>query len=300
MPSDLRISVLINERAGAGHADAGERIQALFTAAGAPVRLERVRDAGDIAARARQAADRSDVLVAAGGDGTVSTVAAVAVGAGLTLGVLPIGTFNHFARDLHLPLDLGAAVGVVVAGHVQPVDVGDVNGRIFVNNSSVGLYPRMIWERDAARQSGRGKWSASALAILRAARNYQTHVARLLIDGQEQVVRTPFIFVGNNRYQVEGFQLGGRSSLREGRLSVFAAPECGRFEIAALPIRALLNRLTTDPHFEAFIAEVVSISLSRARVMVALDGEVAVMRPPLQYRIRSGALRVLLPSPAAI
>ena len=300
MPSDLRISVLINERAGAGHADAGGRIQALFTAAGAPVRLERVREGGDIAARARQAADRSDVLVAAGGDGTVSTVAAVAVGARLTLGVLPIGTLNHFARDVHLPLDLAEAVSVVVAGHVQSVDVGEVNGRTFVNNSSVGLYPQMVWERDAARQSGRSKWSASAIAILRAARNYQTYVACLLIDGREQVVRTPFIFVGNNRYQVEGFQLGGRSSLREGRLSVFAAPECGRFEIAALPVRALLNRLTTDPHFEAFLAETVSISLSRVRILVALDGEVALMGPPLRYRIRSGALRVLLPSPADI
>ena len=295
MASDVRISVIINERSGAGHADIGERVQKLFAAAGTAVRLERVRDGGDIAARARQAADRSDVLVAAGGDGTVGTVAGAAIVTGLPLGVLPLGTFNHFAKDLRLPLDLGAAVGVVVAGHVQSVDAGDVNGRIFVNNSSIGFYPRMLWERGAARHSGRGKWSASALALLRVTHTYRTHVARLLIDGRERVARTPFVFIGNNRYEVEGFELGGRASLREGLLSLYVAPDCGRFETLALPLRAVLNRLTTDPRFEAFSAAEVSIGLSSAQTMVALDGEVALMRAPLHFRSRPGALRVLLP-----
>ena len=125
------------------------------------VRLERVRDPGDLAARARQAASRHDLLVAAGGDGTVSVVAGVAVSTGSSLGVLPMGTLNHFAKDVGLPLDLEKAVEAIVAGRVHQVDVGEVNGRIFVNNSSVGLYPRMVWEREAEQRRGHRKWAAS-------------------------------------------------------------------------------------------------------------------------------------------
>jgi diacylglycerol kinase family enzyme len=120
-------------------------------------------------------------------------------------------------------------------------------------------------------------------------------VARMSIDRQLHVVRTPFIFVGNNEYQVEGFQLGARAALDRGHLSIFVAPECGRFEILALPLRALANRLTADPKFERFLAEEVTIELSRRRISVALDGEVAIMRLPLLFRLRRAALHLLVP-----
>src|SRR3954471_17771311 len=155
------ISVIINERSGTARgADAGGQIQSLFDKHGLRVRLERVREPGDLPARARQAASRGDVLVAGGGDGTVSSVASVAADAGATMGVLPMGTLNHFAKDLGIPLDLEHAVATVAGGHVREVDVGEVNGRVFVNNSSVGLYPRMVWERDAEQRRGRTKWTA--------------------------------------------------------------------------------------------------------------------------------------------
>lgn len=293
------ISVIINERSGiSARPDAGAEIQALFARAGAQVRLERVREPGDLAARARQAASRSDVLVAAGGDGTVSTVAGVAVETHATLGVLPIGTLNHFAKDVGLPLDLEGAVSTVVAGHVRELDVGDVNGRIFVNNSSVGLYPRMVLERHAEQRRGRGKWTAFTIAMLRTWGNYRMVVARLVVDGKETVVRTPFIFVGNNRYRAEGFQLGGRSRLDEGRLSIFVAPDAGRFEILALPVRALSHRLTTDASFAAFHADTLAVDMARRRVSVAVDGEIAIMQAPLVYRVRPRALRAIVAASA--
>ena len=234
------ISVIINERSGVkADPDAGLRIQSGFAALGRQVHLERVRAPGDLAARARQAAARGDILVAAGGDGTVNAVANVAVEAHATLGVLPMGTLNHFAKDLGIPLDLEQAVAAISAGPPVEVDVGDVNGRVFVNNSSVGLYPRMVWERDAEQRRGRGKWTAFGIAMLRTWRSYRTIGARLVVGGKAAVVRTPFIFIGNNEYTAEGFQLGGRSRLDEGQLSIFLAPECGRFEILSLPVRAL-------------------------------------------------------------
>jgi diacylglycerol kinase family enzyme len=289
------ISVIINERSGAAaRPDAGAEIQTLFARAGAQARLERVREPGDIAARARQAASRGDVLVAAGGDGTVSGVAGVAVEISATFGVLPMGTLNHFAKDVGLPLDLEGAVSVIVAGHVRHLDVGDVNGRIFVNNSSVGLYPRMVLERKAEQRRGHRKWTAFAIAMLRTWRDYRMVAARLVVDGKEAVVYTPFIFVGNNHYGAEGFQLGGRSRLDEGRLSIFMAPDAGRFEVLTLPLRALANRLSSAAPFLAFQADTVAVDMSRRRVSVALDGEVAIMRAPLVYRVRPRALRAIV------
>jgi diacylglycerol kinase family enzyme len=106
------------------------------------------------------------------------------------------------------------------------------------------------------------------------------------------------VFVGNNQYKAEGFELGGRTTLDDGRLSVFVAPECGRFEILALPLRALAKRLRTGAPFAAFSADTLSVDVSRHRVSVALDGEVAMMRSPLVYRVRPRALRIIAPAPA--
>jgi YegS/Rv2252/BmrU family lipid kinase len=291
------ISVIINERSGAAaEPDAGRAIQSLFEKHGTRVRLERVRDPGDLTARARQAASRHDVLVAAGGDGTVSAIAAVAVATGAPLGVLPMGTLNHFARAVGLPLDLDGAVKVITDRHVRRLDVGDVNDRVFINNSSVGLYPRMVWEREAEQRRGRRRWTAFAIAMLKTWRDYRTIAARLDADGSTTVVRTPFIFVGNNQYAAEGFRLGGRSRLDGGRLSIFVAPECGRFEILSLPLRAISGRLRSDSApFVGFQAETVTVEVMQRRASVALDGEVVMMTPPLVYRVRPGALQTLVP-----
>jgi diacylglycerol kinase family enzyme len=288
------ISVIINEQSGtARNADAGAQVQSAFAKHGCAVRLERVRDPGDLPARARRAASNGDVLVAAGGDGTVNAVAGVAVETNCVMGILPMGTLNHFAKDLGLPLDLEHAVGTIVRGHERNVDIGEVNGRVFVNNSNVGLYPRMVWERDEEQRRGRNKWTAFAIAMLRTWRSYRTITARLMVSGKAAVVRTPFVFVGNNYYVVEGFQLGGRSRLDEGRLSIYMAPECGRFEILSLPVRALTRRLSSGAPFVEFDAETVAVDVQSRRVSVAVDGEVALMTSPLEYRIRRRALKVI-------
>lgn len=294
------ISIIVNARSGKGSKpDAGEELQRLFAARGARVRLERVPSPLDIGARARQAAARGDIIVAAGGDGTVGTVAGVAVDTGATLAVLPLGTLNHFAKDAGIPQDLEQAVGTILSGARREVDVAEVNGRIFINNSSVGIYPRMVWEREAEQRRGRRKWTAFGIAVMRTWRRYRMVVARIAIDGTEAVVRTPFVFVGNNEYKAEGFELGGRTTLDEGRLSIFLAPECGRFEFLSLPFRALLKRLDGGAPFAAFSAGTLTVDVPYPRVSVALDGEVVMMRSPLVYRVRPRALKVIAPAPAA-
>ncbi len=291
------VSVIINEQSGgAARQDTSVQIQDLFTAAGVQVRLERVRHGGDVAARARQAATRGDTLVAAGGDGTVGTVAGVAVERQALLGVIPTGTLNHFARDVGIPRDLAQAVHTILAGREQRVDVGEVNGRIFVNNSSIGIYPRMVWEREKELRNGRRKKTAFAIAMLRTWRTYRTLKCRMLIDATPHDVRTPFIFIGNNEYVAEGFSLGSRTRVDADRLSVFVAPDVGRFEILALPFKAMAGRLEMDAHFANFTAAEVTVELRRPRVSVATDGEVTIMRTPLQFSIRGCALRVLVPA----
>ena len=292
-----RITVIVNGRSNqGGQREAIDALKARFAKTGAPVRIDCVSDPGDLASRASEAAARGDVVVAAGGDGTVSTIAAVAVETGATLGVLPMGTLNHFAKDVGSPQDLDAAVASVMAGTRRRVDVAEVNGRIFINNSSVGIYPRLVWEREMEQRRGRRKSTAFAIAMLRTWRQYRTVVARLQVHDAGTLVRTPFVFVGNNEYKAEGFELGGRTSLDGGRLSVFLAPECGQYEFLMLPFRALAKRLSAGAPFVGFGADSVSVSVPYGRVSVARDGEVEMMQSPLVYRIRPGALRIIVPA----
>jgi diacylglycerol kinase family enzyme len=292
------VTVIVNARARNAGGNRFVELEGAFARVGLPVRLDRVTDGAAIATRAREAAARGEQVVAAGGDGTVGTVAAVAVEAGATFGVIPLGTLNHFARDAGIPTDLDAAVAAIAAGHVRTLDVGEVNGRVFVNNSSLGLYPRLVWEREAEQRRGRGKWTAFAIALFRTWRRYRTVTVRLTVDGREHVRRTPFVFIGNNAYRLEGLQMAARTALDHGQLSLYVAPHCGRFEILALPFRALAGRLAADVTFESFSATALSIETARRHVSVALDGEVAIMRPPLHYRIRAAALRTIVPSRA--
>jgi diacylglycerol kinase family enzyme len=291
------VTVIVNARAGGGEGTRAAEISRAFSRVGASASVQLADGGRELIDLAERAAAKGDLLVAAGGDGTVNAVASVAVRNGATLGVVPLGTLNHFARDAGIPLDTDAAVRAIAARHVRALDVAEVNGRVFVNNSSLGLYPRLVWERQQEQQRGRRKWIAFGIALLRTWRRYRTLTVRLSIDGREHVRRTPFVFIGNNEYTAEGLQLGGRAALDRGNLSVYVAPQCGRLELLALPFRALAGKLDAAVTFEGFLARDVRVHTARPRVSVAMDGEVTIAQAPLHYRIRPGALRVIVPAP---
>lgn len=288
------ITVIVNESSGA--AGQGAALEDAVAREGLNVQIVRVAGP-EILEAADRAAAAGHVLVAAGGDGTVSSVASVAARTGSMFGVIPLGTLNHFARDAGIPLDLDKAVATIAAGHTRTLDVADMNGRMFLNNASLGLYPRLVWEREAAESRGRGKWIAFAIALLRTWRRYPTVAVRMMVDGAALVRRTPFIFIGNGEYRAEGLGIGTRASLSGGRLSVYLAPECGRFEILALPLRALAGRLTADVKFESSYASEISIDTNWPSIPIALDGELATARPPIHFGIRPRALRTIVPDP---
>jgi YegS/Rv2252/BmrU family lipid kinase len=248
------------------------------------------------AAARRAAASGADVVVIGGGDGTVRTGAAALVGTDKPLGVLPLGTLNHFARDVGIPLDLAQAVETIKAGHVRAVDVGDVNGHIFLNNSSIGLYPAAVTEREELRHRyGGGKWWSMFHACVAVFRRFPLLAITVRVEGKAVALTTPFVFVGNNRYEMNLFSLGTRSSLQRGELCVYLARDGGRLGLLRLALRALLGRLTQDRDFHMFTPPQVEIASRRRLLHVSLDGEVVRMPSPIRYSLRPRALRVLAP-----
>jgi len=292
------IVVIVNAGSGGGNDRAlVDRLAGHFKAAGLHAEIE-LAHGGDeiITAVGNAVARRPPLIVAGGGDGTVSTVAAALVDTGIIFGVLPLGTLNHFAKDLGIPLELADAVAVLAHGEAGRVDVGEVNGRIFVNNSSLGLYPDIVHDRERQQKRlRRGKWPAFVWATLSALRRYPFLFVALVVDGKEVLRKTPFVFIGNNEYRMEGFAIGERSGLEDGLLSLYVAQRPGRWRLVQLALRALTGRLRQARDFDAITATDIVVQSKRKRIRVATDGEVTVMTPPLKYRVRPASLIVMRP-----
>lgn len=296
----MRIAVLLNSDGGRLSRDPelADQTRAAFAAAKVEARIETL-SAAKLVERARELIGTGglDALAIGGGDGTLGAVAALLSGTGLPLGILPFGTLNHFARDAGIPADVAGAVAVVTAGYAKAVDLAEVNGHVFVNNSSVGLYPLMVRDREHQQDRlGRGKWPAMARAAVRAA--WRLSRWRLIIHaaGQSENIETPILFVGNNRYETSLFGLGTRAALDDGALFLYALKGRSRMALARSVVRALLGRLDQDRDFVVIggVAEA-RIDSRRKRLHVAADGEALTLDTPLRYRIRPGALKLLVP-----
>jgi diacylglycerol kinase family enzyme len=292
------VPVIINAGAGNPHVDDRSReLTALFLAGGihADVRLARTGDEIDSLVRAA-VAERPRLLIAAGGDGTISTAAAALVDSDIALGVLPFGTLNHFAKDLGIPLELEASVQNIVENNVIAVDTAEVNGRVFINNSSLGLYPDIVRDRERQQSRlGRGKWRSFLWASLSVLRKFPFLVVRIEVESTARVFLTPVVFIGNNVYAMQGFDIGARESLERGLLSIYIVKKQRRAALFRLSLAALLGRLEQARDFESLTTVELVIETNRKRVLVSTDGEVHSMTSPLHYRIRPRALRVVVP-----
>jgi diacylglycerol kinase family enzyme len=235
---------------------------------------------------------REKMLVVAGGDGTISAVAGVFAGTGLPLGILPLGTLNHFAKDLGLPLEVGAAAGIIASGQSRKVDVAELNGRVFVNNSSVGLYPFMVERRNAHQhQHGVGKMLATLPALFETLSGASWHRLDIVAGGEHQRIRTPCVFVGNNSYDLKA--LGRRSRLDGGELDIHVVRQQSRLGVLLLPLKVALGIVNPECDVQTFRSAELQILSRRPRSLrVSLDGEVVRMETPLRYRSRPDALNV--------
>jgi len=292
-PRPARIAIVRNPRSGSA-----PETSALFHAARVadlPVTIADAPLGPTFAPWLQRIAADYDVVVAAGGDGTVSAVAGAVARAGKTLAIIPTGTLNHFARDAGIPTDLDQAAAVIGHGRERAVDIGAINDHIFINNVSLGNYPRMVHERDALERDGRSRTVATAIAVSRTWWHLRKMTVLLDIDGREATRRSTFIVIGNGSYVLSGLSLGTRDEITDGKLSLYVAPPTGRLGALGLPIRTLIGALEQHEQFESFCAERVTITLAQRRVGVAIDGEVCELDSPLKCVVRKRALRVLVP-----
>ena len=292
----LDVAIILNPGSGRGSGDElAARLIGLFAAAGREATVLVAGAGRSVTDQARRAVDQGcRIAVAAGGDGTVNALVSALVGTDIPLGILPIGTLNHFAKDLRIPLDLEEAVQLVTHGVRRQVDVGEVNGAVFVNNSSLGVYPRIVALRSRWQATGLGKWVAALWASLTVLRRRPFMGVRIRTPDETLLRRTPFVFVGNNEYRMAGIKAASRESLTGGRLAVYVMHAERRRSLVLLGWRVLLGGVDRVPELELFLVEEAVIE-TRRRVGVALDGEVRAMAPPLTYRIRPLALTVMAP-----
>ncbi|MBJ7309244.1 diacylglycerol/lipid kinase family protein [Rugamonas sp. CCM 8940] len=292
------ITVIINAGAGLGYqSDWTEQLRGKLEAPGVAVTLKLAHDGAEMIAAAEQALrEGAAMVVAGGGDGTLNAVASVLVGSGVRFGVLPLGTLNHFAKDMKIPLALDEAIANLFHGQPCQVDVGEVNGRIFLNNSGLGLYPDIVRQREQLqRKLGQGKWPAFGRALLTALRRYPFLHVKLKVNGDEHVRRTPFVFIGNNEYLLQGLNLGARDRLDGGTLSLYVAQRPTRLGLLRLAFHALRGRLSEAKDFDLLLAREMVIETHHKHLRVATDGEVNLVHTPLCYRVLPAALTVMAP-----
>jgi diacylglycerol kinase family enzyme len=292
------LAIILNPASGtASKPETAARVTELFEAAGVRTHMHLLsRSDGLPAIIDRELAGGADGIVAGGGDGTVNAIASILAGRPTPLGVLPLGTLNHFAKVLQVPMDLDKAVEAIAKGHVTRVDVGRVNERIFVNNCSIGIYPNIVEQRERLRARGHGKWPAFFRATLDVLRREEEVSVRLEVEGRRNVSQTPFVFVGNNEYEVEGFRLGAHTRLDAGRLFAYLAPRVHTRDLPKLFTQALLGRARQDGRLEVVSATELWIETLYARtIKVACDGELLTLKPPLHFRSWPQALSVIAP-----
>ncbi len=292
------IAVVLNASSGHGEATkVAARLQEIFGAAGRETQITLAGSGGELRSAVREAVEAGcDTLVAGGGDGTINTAAAAVVGREITLGVLPLGTLNHFAKDLGIPLDLEQAAKIILEGAWCRVDVGEVNGRFFLNNSSLGVYPAIVRLRERYRASFPGKWIAAFWAALTVMRRNAFMTVKLHVEGQEMIRRTPLLLVANNEYRTTGIHAGTRESIARGRLALYVLNAERRSGLLRLALKTILEGAERVRELDLFTVEEIAVETRRRRLQVALDGEVLTLESPLHYQIRPAALKVHVPA----
>jgi diacylglycerol kinase family enzyme len=299
-------SIILNASSGSSDTEAQRQvIESVLTEAGRAYELTVVERGGkldaiarDVVARARQ---NGAVVVAAGGDGTISTVARAVVGSGCQFGVLPQGTFNYFARTHGIPQELEEATRALLRARVQPVQVGRLNDRVFLVNASVGLYPTLLEQREQdKRRFGRSR----VVAILSAIKTLLGFRKQLSIqferDGKPASAKISTLFVGNNVLQMEQTGIDSmKTALESGRLAAIAPKAVGKLALLGLMLRGALGQLGQAEELISFSFKRMTVRqrswYGKGKVKVAIDGEVMKLSPTLQFEVLEDQLLLLVP-----
>ncbi|WP_198918214.1 diacylglycerol/lipid kinase family protein [Achromobacter xylosoxidans] len=293
--------IVLNTGSGRGDAQAlQDIIRRVLDEAGRRFQLMPVDDPSRLVATAREAValarEAGGIVVAAGGDGTLNAVAGQVLGQDVPFGILPQGTFNYFGRRYGISQDTEAALRGLLGGELRPVQVGLLNGRLFLVNASLGLYPQLLEDREAYKQRfGRSRlvalWSG-LVTLMRAPRQLSL---RLDYEGRVRDLRSPTLVVGNNRLQLEHIGIDP-AELDRGHLVAMAARPVGTLALYGLLLRGLFSRLGEAEHVVSFAFDRLMVSIrGRRRVKVAMDGEISWMDTPLEFKVSDTPLPLVVP-----
>ncbi len=295
------ICVLLN--AGSGSAKGAEKqtqVSDAFARHGVMPEIRLIGNDDQLETEVRRAAQSGfDVIVAGGGDGTISCVAGHLAGGNAKMGVIPLGTFNFVARGLGIPEDVDAAVEALLSGAARPMTVGLVNGRIFLNNASLGIYPQILKEREGTYK----RWGRSRIAahwsVLVTFLAFRAPVRmKVIVDGQTRRRKTPLAFIARSAFQLEHFGLDGAGDVRDGQFALFLAPDSTRWQLLGRALRLAGKGMNPQHDFELICGEEIMIETSRATQLIAMDGERVRAQSPFRFRLLTDDLQVIAPEGA--
>jgi diacylglycerol kinase family enzyme len=258
----------------------------------------RVMEDGDMLADTcrRAMKDGFRTIVAAGGDGTISGVAGQLAGSGRTMGIIPRGTFNFVARGLGIPEGIDQAIDLIAKGPSRAFTLGDVNGCTFVNNASIGIYPRVLKEREGTYK----RWGRSRMAahwsVLRTFATFNSPLRmKVTVDGKVIRAKTPLAFVARSAFQLEHFGLEGADCIRDGGFALFLAPDSSRLKLLTGALRLARGGMSAERDFELICGRDIIIETLIPSHVIAMDGERNPMTGPFHFTLRKDAIQVIAP-----
>ncbi len=236
-------------------------------------------------------------IVAAGGDGTIAGVTNALMGSDVTLGILPLGTFNFMARSLNIPQEPVAALRVVLEGDTALLTVGEVNGKVFLNNASLGAYAAVLDVREGVyRRWGRSRLAAYWSVIVAMLTIYRPLEMTVTIDGERHMIKSPMAFIASSAYQLDQYEFEGADAVRQGKLALILAPESNRLQLLWRAIKILVGGIHRGDDYCLHIGEDITIETRRGKRLVARDGEREKMAGPYRFVVRRDALQVKVPA----
>lgn len=296
--TDSQYYVIFNERSGTADALGltSEALQALFVEAGLQATIDSRSDTPINDRIAEAVASQAEIIVAAGGDGTITALASALAGSSKSLAILPLGTVNALAKDLNIPLDIKQAVASLKHGTEQRIDVGEVNGKVFLHKVVVGVIPAVA----AGREKIRGRRDLSTkLGFLRyfarrLARSKRMAVVIRTSDGQTRIERIQAMAVASNAYDEGVGQFFSRSSLDRGTLTLYTLRHLNLRDVLRLTAEMLLGTWRNDEALSIESVDSVTIDTRKSLLKVMFDGEVETLHTPLEFTIRKQALSVIV------
>jgi len=292
-PARRRALLIVNRRARSGMSEINDAMTVLEEG-GIDVVEAEMASREQVCAEICEDAAEVDMVILGGGDGTLNSAAPALVQTGLPLGILPLGTANDLARTLGIPAGLDEAARVITAGHVRPVDLGEVNGLFYFNVASIGFSARLARRltSEAKRRWGVLGYALAAVQLLAESKPFRVDIEH---DGQTERVRTIQVSVGNGRYYGGGMAVAERARADDGRLDVYSLEVPHWWHLIALAPSLRRGTQGRSKYVRAFNTTELSV-WTRRRHEVNADGEL-VTSTPARFRVRPRAVNVFVPRP---